>query len=106
MFLLGGACFLVIGLINERNRGRIPLAVQMLLSAFIITAAEFAVGYIVNIKLNMNVWDYSDLPYNFMGQICLLYTIFWFVLSLGCILADDWLRYWLFGEDRPNYRII
>lgn len=106
MFFLGGLCFLVIGLINEKNGGRLPLVFQMLLSAAIITAMEFAVGYIVNIRLGMDVWDYSGLPHNFMGQICLLYSVLWFFLSLGCILADDWLRHVLFGEEKQHYKIV
>ncbi len=106
MFVLGGLCFLIIGLINEQSRGKIPLVLQMSISAVIITALEFVTGYILNIKLDMNVWNYSDLPYNIMGQVCLLYTILWFFLSLLCIITDDWLRYRLFGEEKQRYRII
>lgn len=106
MFVLGGLCFLIIGLINEQSRGKIPLILQMSISAVIITVLEFFTGYIVNIRLDMNVWNYSDLPYNIMGQVSLLYTILWFFLSLLCIIADDWLRYRLFGEEKQKYRII
>ncbi|MBQ3124198.1 MAG: hypothetical protein IJC09_02085 [Clostridia bacterium] len=106
MFILGGACFLVVGLINEKNRGRIPLLLQMLISAVIITGLEFVTGYIVNIRMGLDVWDYYDMPYNIMGQVCLLYTVLWFFLSLACIIADDWLRHVLFGEEKQKYRII
>lgn len=105
MFFLGGACFLIIGLINEQNRGRLLLILQMGISAVIITVMEFCVGYVINLKLKMGVWDYSDMKYNVMGQVCLLYTILWFFLSLPCIIADDWLRYALFGEKKQKYRI-
>ena len=106
MFILGGACFLLIGLINEHNRGRIPLLLQMLISAIIITVLEFVTGYIVNIKMGLGVWDYSELPYNIMGQVCLLYTVLWFFLSYVCIVTDDKLREVLFGEEKQKYRII
>lgn len=106
MFFLGGACFLLIGLINENTRDKVPLIFQMVISAVIITVLEFCAGFIVNIKLGLDVWDYSNMPYNIMGQVCLLYTAIWFVLSLGCILADDWLRHYLFGEEKVHYRII
>lgn len=106
MFILGGACFLVVGLINEQSRGRIPLLLQMLISAVIITILEFVTGYIVNIRMGLNVWSYYDMPYNIMGQVCLLYTVLWFFLSLACIFADDWLRHVLFGEEKQKYRII
>ena len=106
MFFLGGVCFLVVGLINEKSRGNIPLLLQMLVSTIIITTLEFITGYIVNIRMGLNVWSYYDLPYNIMGQVCLLYSILWFFLSFLCILADDWLRHILFGEERQKYRII
>lgn len=48
--------------------------------AGMITAAEFLVGLIVNKKLKWGVWDYSKLPLNLMGQICPLYSFFWFLL--------------------------
>ena len=106
MFFLGGVCFLVVGLINEKSRGNIPLLLQMLVSTIIITALEFITGYIVNIRMGLNVWSYYDLSYNIMGQVCLLYSILWFFLSFLCILADDWLRHILFGEEKQKYRII
>ena len=106
MFILGGACFLVVGLINEKNRGRLPLLLQMLISSIIITVLEFVTGYIVNIRMGLGVWDYSDMQYNIMGQVCLLYTVLWFLLSFVCIVADDKLREVLFGEEKQKYRII
>lgn len=104
MFVLGGACFLIIGLINEHSRGRIILPLQMLIGAAAITVLEFAVGYVVNIKMGLNVWSYYDMPYNIMGQVCLPYMILWVFLSLACILVDDQLRYRLFGEEKQKYR--
>lgn len=106
MFILGGACFLIVGLINEKNRGHIPLLLQMLISTIIITAFEFLTGYIVNIRMGLDVWDYYHMPYNIMGQVCLLYSILWFFLSFACIIADDWLRHVLFGEEKQKYRLI
>jgi uncharacterized membrane protein len=78
----------------------------MLIGSLIITVLEFITGYVVNIKLGLNVWSYYDMPYNIMGQVCLPYTLLWFVLSLVCIIADDKLRVYLFGEERRQYRII
>ena len=106
MFILGGACFLIVGLINEKSRGNIPLLLQMLISAIIITALEFLTGYIVNIRMGLSVWDYYRMPYKIMGQVCLMYSILWFFLSFVCIIADDWLRCVLFGEEKQKYRII
>lgn len=91
MMILGGLCFLAAGAVNRIKR--IGLPIKMMICAVLITALEFITGYIVNIKLGMNVWSYYDMNYNVMGQICLTYTIMWFFLSAGCIYADSYLRY-------------
>lgn len=106
MFFLGGACFSVIGLINEYSRGRLPILLQMAISVAVITSLEFAAGYILNIRLGLNVWDYSDLRFNIMGQVSLYYTVLWFFLSLVCILVDDWFRMYMFGEGKEKYKFI
>lgn len=105
MFLLGGFCFVLIGLINEIFTFQIPIVKQMLISTVIITVAEFICGCIVNLWLKWNVWDYSELPLNVMGQICLPYSVLWFFLSVIAILIDDYLRHWLFGEEKPKYKL-
>lgn len=92
MFFLGGLCFWLVGFMNEKKLKKIPFVTQMLLGAVIITSLELAFGYILNIKLGLNVWNYADMPFNIMGQICLPYTALWFILSGVCILFDDWLR--------------
>ena len=76
----------------------------MLIGACIVTFMEFISGYIINIKLGWQVWDYSNLPFNIMGQICLPFSIIWFFISLVAIVVDDYLRYWLFKEERPHYK--
>lgn len=105
MVLLGGICFVAVGLLNEVIPWEMPLTVQMLCGCIIITALEFCCGCIVNIWLGWAVWDYSDEWDNLLGQICPLYSVLWYFVSLPAILIDDWLRYWLFFEDRPHYRI-
>ena len=104
MFFVGGLCFLLIGSLNEHVFSwTMPLNSQMTLSAFIITAIEFIAGFILNIILRLNIWNYYDQPYNLLGQICLLYTCLWYFLSLPAILLDDYLRDKWFGEDRETY---
>lgn len=105
MLIAGGICFILIGLLNDVFPHKISIISQMVISSLIITAVEFIVGMIVNVWLDLNVWDYSKLPYNFMGQICLLYTNIWFFLSLAAILLDDYLKYFLLGEEKPSYKI-
>ena len=106
MGMLGGICFICLGLINELLSWETPLVLQMLIGGAIITVLELVTGCIVNLWLGWNVWDYSDLPYNFLGQISLFSSIGWIGLSLVGIVLDDYLRYWLFHEEKPRYKWI
>lgn len=105
MMVLGGVCFLLIGLLNEFIPWEMPLTVQMLIGSIIITTLEFLTGCIVNLWLGWNVWDYSDEWGNILGQICPKFTLYWFFLSLFAILIDDFIRYAVFDEERPRYKI-
>lgn len=104
MFLLGGLCFVIIGAINELIPWGMSLWMQSLIGAAIITAVEFLTGCIVNLRLGWGVWDYSAMPFNLLGQICLPYMLLWIPVALAAIVLDDWLRYWMFGEERPRYK--
>ena len=106
MGVLGGICFICLGLINELLSWETPLVLQMLIGGTIITILEFITGYIVNLWLGWNVWDYSELPFNLWGQISLFSSIGWIGLSLVGIVLDDYLRFWLFHEDKPQYKWI
>lgn len=103
MFIAGGICFILIGLLNEVLPWDLSLLSQMVMASLIITIVEFISGIIVNRWLHLNIWDYSNIPFNYMGQVCLLFTIIWFFLSYPCILLDDYLRYYMLGEEKPHY---
>ena len=103
MFLLGGLCFLIVGAINNFLPWEMYFEVQSILGAGIITVLEFITGIIVNIILGWNVWDYSDRPFNLLGQICLPFSLIWIVLSAVIIIVDDYIRYKLFKEKKPYY---
>lgn len=105
MFLVGGLCFWLIGLINEIIPWEMPLWRQCIIGAALITAVEFAAGCVINLCLGWDVWDYSNLPFNVLGQVCLPFMALWFFLSAVGIALDDYLRYWLFGEEKPHYKL-
>lgn len=106
MFFVGGLAFYLIGCINEYIEWDMPLCKQMAIGMLIITSLEFLTGFIVNIILKWDVWDYSNVPFNILGQICLPFCILWYFLSLVGIVLDDYIRYWLFGEEKPKYKIM
>lgn len=105
MFILGGICFVIIGLLNEQYDYNMPLVEQMFSSMIIITTLEFISGVILNIILKLNIWDYSNLPFNLFGQICIPFMIIWFFLSPIAIVVDDYIRYFIFKEEKPHYKI-
>ncbi len=96
MALLGGALFLLIGAGNRFLPAGTPLLVRGLAGAGVITAAEFAAGCILNLGLGLAVWDYSDMPFQLLGQICLPYSFLWVVLTMvasalhGFICREAW----------------
>ena len=106
MFILSGLCFIFIGLINELFPWELGIVWQALIGGVLVTCLEFVTGVVVNIWLGLEIWDYSNLPFNFMGQVCLSFSIAWVFLSGIAIVVDDYLRYWLFGEEKPYYRIV
>ena len=106
MFLLGGICFIALGLINEVIPWDMPLLLQMFIGGIIITVLELITGCVVNLWFGWNVWDYSELPFNLWGQISLFSSIVWVGLSLVGIVLDDYIRWKFFGEEKPHYRWI
>lgn len=106
MFILGGLCFLLIGELNELYTWDMALISQMFISSLVVTFLELITGLIVNRWLQWGVWDYNRMPYNFYGQICLLYTNLWFALSLVGIILDDFIRWKLLKEEKPHYKIL
>jgi len=105
MFLVGGICFVSIGGLNNWFPWEMPIIQQMALSAIIVTVVEFVSGIILNLWLGWGVWDYSNMPFNILGQICLPFTVFWFLLSSVAIVLDDYLRWCWFGEEFPEYHL-
>ncbi len=78
MFLAGGSAFLLLGGLGKRVRS---LPVRAIAGSGIITAVELAAGLIAN--RDYTVWDYRKQPLNFLGQICLPYSLLWAPISLG-----------------------
>ena len=105
MFLVGGICFVLIGGLNNWFPWNWSILRQMGISAAIVTAVEFVSGILLNMVLNLDVWDYSNMPFNIYGQICLPFTVIWFFLSFLAIVADDFLRWLWFGERFPEYHL-
>ena len=106
MFVAGGLAFVALGLINYQYEYDMSLIAQTVVGGLIITAIELVFGVVFNLWLGLGVWDYSDMPYNLWGQICLSHIYLWQWLSLVGIILNDYTRHWLFGEQKPKYKIL
>lgn len=103
MVVLAFILFLLIGSLNNLFPWEMSLAKQGIIGACMVTVLEFITGCIVNICLGWNVWDYSNMPLNILGQVCLPFSLLWILLSIVCIIVDDYLRYLMFNEQMPHY---
>lgn len=88
MILAGGICFVIFSLIAEKFKEK-PLIYKAALCSIGVTAVEFIFGVVFNMIFKMGVWDYSEVPFNILGQICPLFTLLWGALATLFIpLAD------------------
>lgn len=92
MFLTGGAIFTALYFINLGMKTR-SLVLRGLIGAVVITAVEFLVGVVVNLIFQLNVWNYSSIPGNILGQICPRFSFCWFLLSIAAVYVVIFL-YW------------
>lgn len=81
MLVAGGICFLSMYIIFNRNPDMNYL-LRGMTGSLIITSVELVFGCIFNIWLKMDVWDYSRFYFNLWGQICLVYSILWGILTI------------------------
>ena len=82
MALAGGGCLCLIDWVCCGRLRHKSLFARCLAGAGLITGVELAAGLIVNTGLGLRVWDYSKMPLNLMGQVCLPYSLLWFGLTL------------------------
>lgn len=101
MALVGGLCMFALYCIHYYWHDR-PLPLRCLLGALSVTAVEFVSGLFINLLWGMNVWNYSHMPFQLYGQICLPYTILWFFLCIPAFAVCN-VFFRLFGtESKPR----
>jgi uncharacterized membrane protein len=80
MVLTGGMCLTLMYEVEVRTN--LSPWIKYLIGATIITTFEFLVGVVVNLTMHWNVWDYTELPLNLFGQICVPYFFIWYLVSI------------------------
>lgn len=91
MVFAGGVCFLLIHLMNLGAPG-LKLITKCAIGSVLITGVEFFTGVGVNIVLGLDVWDYSALPFNLLGQVCPQFMIVWFLLTCPACYLSGFIR--------------
>lgn len=93
MFIAGGLAFALLDSIFSKYP--LPLVYKCIAGAAIITAIEFIAGFIVNIRMGLGVWDYSQQPLNLYGQICPQFSILWAGLTVPIACLSSLLHRWI-----------
>ena len=86
MFLAGGTSLLLIGRLNH-TEPKLPLPLRAGVGSGIITMVELAAGLLFN--RNHTIWDYRDMPGNWLGQICPQFSLLWILLAALVLLIYD-----------------
>lgn len=103
MFLVGGLLGLTLGKMNEIKTTRnLMYPFNILAGAAMITFIELISGIILNRWLGFNIWDYSGAKYNFLGQIDLVHSTCWVILTPFVFWVDDVMKHYMFDEPRPD----
>ena len=85
MILTGGICFCVLYHIFKAIKNY-SVWFKCFIGSIVITITEFLAGFVFNYCMGLSVWDYSDHRLNFCGQICLLYSFLWGLLTLPVLV--------------------
>lgn len=101
--MYGIAPVMLICLITEKTHW----AAVLFLCFFIPTLVEYISGYLLEKFFLRKWWDYSHLPLNLHGHICLPFSVSWLLLSLLCLwylhpgiqllygdIEPYWSRFW------------
>lgn len=74
-----GALFLDLVLYKYRNRSKIYSFIGGFLTGTVI---EYVCSFVQEMLFGSTSWDYSNVPFNINGRVCLLYSIFWGILGI------------------------
>lgn len=99
MLPIGGLCGLLIGSINQIPKFyNMSVFKQSLIGTGIVLVIEYTAGYILNIKMGLDIWDYSDMFFNINGQICLEFGLIWLLIMPAAIWLEDFIRFKFWNE--------
>ena len=103
MGVCGGIAFILLDYINKILSWDTDILIQGGIGSCIITLMELIVGEILKYFKLPPMWDYSNLPLNFDGVICLEFSLIWVLVSIAGIIIADAINYYVFNEKPVPY---
>ena len=106
MFYLAGFIGIIFLLVNEVLPYSTDFIIQILICGTCAVIGELIVGLLCN--SDYSIWDYRNLPYNFMGQVQLYFALLWHLMAAVFIPVLDYIDYYMFnreGIEKPYYQI-
>ena len=105
--LLGGIAFVLIDLLNEWFTFEMDFLLQSCIGSAIITFLELIIGEFIKVNNLAPMWNYSNMPLNYDGVICLPFSLIWILLSAVAILLADYINFcWLGDDEQPYYMLL
>ena len=106
MGVCGGLAIVLLDKVNDRISWDTDILIQGLIGSVIITFFELVIGELaLHTNLVEVMWDYSNVPLNFDGVICLPFSLAWVALSWVAVFLADAINYYVFEElPLPYYR--
>lgn len=106
MGLCGGIAFVLIDKINNEISWDIDILIQGTIGSAIITSMEFIIGTLSLHGVVKQMWNYTNVPLNYKGIICLPFSFVWFLLSIVAVILADCINYYFLNEDDvPYYKL-
>ena len=100
MGVLGGICMLFISIIDSYRKSLTSAIFCAVVCGIFITAMEALMGYFLNIRLGLNIWDYSKVGLDLNGQICLNFSLVWVLLSFFTMQINSLISKRVFLESK------
>lgn len=91
---IGFLCLYTLGIYMNKRK----LFIRCFAGCMLLTGVEFTAGCIVNLWFHMQVWDYSSMPGNLLGQICPQYSLLWFLLCFPVLTVGKWMYAYFHGN--------
>jgi len=106
MGFCGGLAIVFLDRLNNEISWNIDILFQGLIGSALISSLELLIGTLSLNGILPQMWDYSKLPLNYKGIVCVPFSLIWVGLSIIAIMIADSIHYYVFEElPVPYYKL-